>query len=98
MNRSANSMNGLISSLFSSSKRKLKIEIKQELKYYVRNNRDSVYFIQRAHRETKSLKHSLLPSLQEKIINDLRKNRAYDQIEDALLGRYIELEVRKYFK
>lgn len=98
MNRSANSMNGLIGSLFSSSKRKLKTEIKQQLKYYVRNNCDSVYFIHRAYRETTTLRHSLLPSLQEKIINDLRKNRAYDQIEDKLLARYIEVEVRKYLK
>lgn len=98
MAREYNQKNGFLHKLLGINQRELKRDVRQQVKYYIKNNRKSVALIKRASKESGTLKHSLLPSLQDKIIIDLRTKNTYDEISNQTLEKYIEAEVRRSFK
>lgn len=98
MTRKPNHNKGLLHKIFRNHRRQIKREVRLQVKYHIKNNRRSVKLIKRAHEQTETLKHSLLPSLQDKIILDLRKRNIYDSVTNLDIEKYVEAEVRKYFK
>lgn len=80
--------------ILSKSERNLRNEIRNQ----IFANPNSLHYINKAFKDTGSIKHSLLKSLKEKILLEIRTHKDFNKYKDIQIEMYIEDETKRILK